>query len=264
MTALTIFTWGYHGWGSSTLQLKRAMDAVERQRGYAPPYFVDLRMSRGVRAAGFRGEAFEKAVGKDRYRWMRSLGNKRIRNRSGPPIQINEPSAVEELLGLGLARAAKRQRLVIFCSCSLPGRPGQKDSCHRVTVASLLLKLAAKRNVSLTITEWPGGRPRSPSVRVSDTTASKVINGARSVDLGRQQPVADILGLPWGSVIRLRSPSFRCQAIADPPIFQAGKWLLPLPFGATTDGNDSKALKRTTLRERFLSGLNARTSAARQ
>ena len=123
MTALTIFTWGYKGWGSSTLQLKRAMDAVERAHGYAPPFFVDLRMSRKVRAIGFRDAAFEQTVGKDRYRWMQSLGNKRIVSHSGPRIQINDPSAVEELLGLGLARIGKRQRLIMFCSCGLPGRP---------------------------------------------------------------------------------------------------------------------------------------------
>lgn len=244
--------------------MKRAMDTVERARGYSPPYFVDLRMSRSVRATGFREAAFEQTVGRDRYRWMRSLGNKRIVSRSGPPIQINDPAAVEELLGAGLARIAKRQRLIIFCSCGLPGRPGEHGSCHRATVASLLLKTAAKRNVSLTIAEWPGGQPRSATVRISDAGAHRVMGGALNAVLGTRQPPADPLGLPWGSIVRFKSPDFQRQAIADPPVFRGGKWLLPLPFGAAEERPNAKALKKQTLRERRLSGLDARTSTARR
>ena len=50
MTPLTMFTWGYWGWGSSTKKLKQAVDLVERSRGYEPPYFVDVRMKRSGRA----------------------------------------------------------------------------------------------------------------------------------------------------------------------------------------------------------------------
>jgi hypothetical protein len=78
MVSLTMFTWGYDGWGSSTRQLKVAVDAVERERDFESPYFVDLRMSRSVRAEGFRENAFEKVLGRGRYQWMPSLGNKRI------------------------------------------------------------------------------------------------------------------------------------------------------------------------------------------
>jgi hypothetical protein len=52
MTSLTMFTWGYDGWGSSTRQLKEAVDAVEQARGFEPPCFVDVRISRGVWAEG--------------------------------------------------------------------------------------------------------------------------------------------------------------------------------------------------------------------
>ena len=121
MTALTMFTWGYDGWGSSTRQLKAAMDMVEGDRGFEPPYFVDLRISRSVRAEGFSENAFEKTVGRARYQWMPSLGNNRVKRRTGPS-QINEPAAVEELLGIALRRNAKRQRLLIFCQCPLAFR----------------------------------------------------------------------------------------------------------------------------------------------
>ena len=57
MTSLTIFTWGYDGWGSSTRQLKDAVDTIEQGRGFKPPYFVDLRISRSVRAEGLKEKA---------------------------------------------------------------------------------------------------------------------------------------------------------------------------------------------------------------
>src|SRR4051794_14123672 len=104
MPALTMFTWGYDGWGSSTCELKQAVDAVERERGYAPPYFVDIRLRRNVRAAGFRDSAFENLLGQSRYRWMRSLGNRGILNKGGPRLQISQPGAAEELLDLALTQ----------------------------------------------------------------------------------------------------------------------------------------------------------------
>jgi hypothetical protein len=248
--------------GIINLQLKKAMDTVEQARGYAPPYFVDLRMSRSVRATGFREKSFERTVGKDRYQWMPSLGNRRIKTRSGPRLQINDPAAVEELLGIGLRRIVKRQRLIIFCSCGLPVPP-EEPHCHRVEVASLLLKAAAKRNVSLTIAEWPGGKPKSQTVEITDLDAQKAQGGARNVALGTRQPPADLLGLPWGSIVHLKSPNCSFKAIADPPVHRGRRWLLPIPFGIADQRLDGSALRKKTIRERRLSGLDARTSVAR-
>lgn len=80
MEPSTLFTWGYWGWGSATEQLIKAVDAVEVARGFKPPMFVDVRLSRKVRAPGFDGNAFENAVGTSRYRWLDSLGNVAIRD----------------------------------------------------------------------------------------------------------------------------------------------------------------------------------------
>lgn len=258
MASLTIFTWGYDGWGSSTRQLKAAMDAVEAGHGFDAPYFVDLRISRSVRAEGFRDHAFEKIVGKARYQWMPSLGNNRIKRRKGPRVQIKEPAAVEELLGIALRRNANRQRVVMFCSCALPGRPGAHDRCHRVDVASLLLKAAAKRNVSLSIGEWPGGQPQARTLEVSDLQAAKLNSGVRNIVLGKRQPPVELLRLPWGSIVDLRSPCGSGRVIADPAVYRGGKWLLPVPFGVAAPGADLRALKKKSLRERRLSGLNIR------
>jgi hypothetical protein len=72
---LTLFTWGFWGWGSSTRELVQAIDAFEKKRGFKPPIFVDIRLRRNVRAKGFSGVAFERIVGSARYWWMPELGN---------------------------------------------------------------------------------------------------------------------------------------------------------------------------------------------
>ena len=110
----TIFTWGYYGWGNATPQLLEAVDAVESSRGFEPPIFVDIRIRRNVRAKGFVGNAFEKLMGPNRHRWMKSLGNKFIQTRTGPFVQIAEPSAADELLDLAIESAGHNQRVLFF------------------------------------------------------------------------------------------------------------------------------------------------------
>jgi hypothetical protein len=52
---ITLFTFGYYGWGNHTPQLVEAVDAVERSRGFEPPLFVDTRIRRTVRRRAFKG-----------------------------------------------------------------------------------------------------------------------------------------------------------------------------------------------------------------
>src|SRR5580693_7440480 len=106
---MTIFTWGYYGWGNATPQLVQAVDAAERNRGFEPPLFVDIRIRRTVRAKGFQGNAFEKLLGPSRHRWMKALGNKFIQTRTGPHIQIADPTAADELLDVALDAAHHKQ-----------------------------------------------------------------------------------------------------------------------------------------------------------
>src|SRR5207247_6757156 len=121
-----------------------------------PPLFVDSRIRRSVRAAGFTGPAFEKLVGPSRHRWMKSLGNKFIETRIGPNIQIADPAAADELLDLAIESARHKQRLLFFCSCQWPRCEG-KINCHRTTVAELVLKTAKKREVEVENVEWTSG-----------------------------------------------------------------------------------------------------------
>ena len=64
----TLFSWGYYGWGNHTQNLVEAVDAVEASRGFEPPFFVDVRIRRSVRAAGFNGPAFENLLGQKQNR----------------------------------------------------------------------------------------------------------------------------------------------------------------------------------------------------
>ena len=156
---ITAFSWGYWGWGNATPRLVESIDAAEAARGFSPPLFVDARISRSVRAAGFRDHAFEHLLSADRYRWMRGLGNKHVETRTGPAIQIADPSAAEDLLDLTMEAARANRRVIFFCSCERPVSNGGME-CHRVTVAKLLRECASRRGVQLETVEWPGGEPR--------------------------------------------------------------------------------------------------------
>src|SRR3954465_6195252 len=84
MKPLAAFTWGYWGWGNAAPELVKAVDALERTRGFKPPLFADIRLSRSVRAPGFRDRAYEDLVGPARYVWMPKLGNQRFRTGGDP------------------------------------------------------------------------------------------------------------------------------------------------------------------------------------
>src|SRR5260370_14644482 len=109
MNKRIVFNGGDYGRGNCTAQLGEAVVTVETSRGFEPPIFVDVRIRRNVRAKGFVRNAFEKLLGPSRHRWMKSLGNKFIQTRTGPDIQIAEPSAADELLNLALGSTCHRQ-----------------------------------------------------------------------------------------------------------------------------------------------------------
>jgi hypothetical protein len=95
---LTLFTWGYWGWGNATRELVRAVDAAEARSGFEPPLFVDIRILRSVRAVGFNGTNFERLVGPHRYRWLRDLGNLTVLEGRGGKVRIKDPNAAATLL----------------------------------------------------------------------------------------------------------------------------------------------------------------------
>jgi hypothetical protein len=131
MPPLTLFSFGYYGWGNATPKLVELVDAVERGRGFAPPVFVDIRIRRSVRAVGFNGSAFENLLGADRHRWMSALGNRHILTREGPFIQIARPDAAYELLDLAVDLADRGRRLLFLrLPVAAGGRRGRVSPLH--------------------------------------------------------------------------------------------------------------------------------------
>lgn len=250
MSRTTLFTWGYYGWGNATPHLVEAVDAVETSRGFEPPLFVDIRIRRTVRAKGFQGNAFEKVLGTSRHRWMNSLGNKFIQTRTGPNIQIADPSAADELLDLAIKSADHKQRLLFFCSCQWPRCDGQ-IACHRTTVAGLVLTAAKKRGEAGEIVEWPGGEPKQIDVTVTVQVLAAVRKGRMTVPLGKQPDLAEVGGLPWCSIATLHSDSQELHRVVGPAIGQKDQWVLPVLYqffdpatGLVEYGKEAEKLRR--------------------
>lgn len=223
---MTIFTWGYYGWGNHTAQLVEAVDAAETGRGYEPPIFVDIRIRRSVRAAGFTGPAFEKLLG-ERHHWMKSLGNNFIQTRTGPAIQIAKPQAAEQLLDLAIELDKRKQRLLFFCSCQWPKSDGE-IACHRCTVAGLVLDAAKRRKLPVEVVEWPGGEPKRLDLNVSVKDFSAIRNGRKSVPLSSSVELGEVAALPWCSVASLHSDGKTLHRIVGPVSRQGDGWVLPV------------------------------------
>ncbi|MDO8433307.1 MAG: hypothetical protein Q7S58_12945, partial [Candidatus Binatus sp.] len=176
---ITLFSWGYWGWGSATEQLAEAFDKAEKSREFRPPLFVDARLRRQGRAKGFVGNAFRDLVGPARYRWMQDLGNLAIATGRGC-VQIKNPAAVAELVDLALHAADERRRVIFYCACEFPSLDGAL-ACHRHTIADLLLAHAEKIGRSISVVEWPGNAPTETRISVDKKMFSAIMRGRMSV-----------------------------------------------------------------------------------
>jgi hypothetical protein len=247
-----LFTWGYWGWGTATRQFVRAVDAVEAARGFRPPMFVDIRISRSVRAPGFNGTAFERRFGADRYLWMPELGNRAILE--GGRQRIVNPSAAADLLELARQLARERRRVIFFCACTSPAR------CHRRTVAGLVLRAGNRAKHDVEIVEWPGGIPRT-DVEVRGSAARVMTGESRWIRVGRRADVAEVAGIPWYSVATLPTQgsyaAVRRIFIGPGMLDRRRGWLLPrledVPKGLTVGD-----VRRLAARRRLSAGFAAR------
>jgi len=234
MQPLTLSTWGYWGWGHATRQLIEAVDAVEAARGYGPPLFVDIRLSRSVRAPGFSGRAFEDAVGSSRYRWLPDLGNLAVQDGGDDAIRIKNPAAAETLLDIAEGAARDNRRVMFFCACEFPGVEGQDECCHRTTVARLVLEAARRKNLAARVVEWPGGEPPSNGfvLELAEPAFEKVRRGAVWIPLEEPVPLVEVAGLPWGTVTfvqcRGKGPEWYFRLLAGPARYSKAGWQLPV------------------------------------
>jgi hypothetical protein len=230
MSRSTVFTWGYWGWGNATAQFVRLADAAEAARGFAAPMFVDVRISRSVRAKGFNGNAFGQLVGVGRYRHLPGLGNLAVLGVSGPTIQIKDPARALDLLHIALGLAGADRRVLFFCSCEFPRLEENENCCHRVTVARLVLEAATERQLPLEVVEWPGGEPQVLDLRLPPAEAGKLLRGGKSVPLGQELPSASFGSLPWGSIARVHSAIGEFGVAVGPARYGRGGWYLPVPW----------------------------------
>lgn len=256
MAGPTLFTFGYWGWGSVVEQLVDAVDAVESSRGFKPPLFVDIRISRSVRAKGFDGSAFPTRIGESRYRWLDSLGNLGVRD--GGEMRIKDPVAAEVILDLAVACARDQRRLLFFCACERP------CECHRATVAALVLAAAGRRNLPVEIIEWPGGEPRLDlSLVLTRPEFDKVRHGAASIPIKNRLTLAESGSVPWYSLVSVlpddddEAPTWRLAT--GPAKYKKTGWCLPV-YGVF-DGEPEQAIRAEINRAREADGYAVRTDA---
>ena len=226
MSPSTLFSFGYWGWGSATKELVEVVDAVEASRGFMPPIFVDIRVSRSVRAQGFDGRAFEKVVGSHRYRWMDGLGNLGVKDKLG--MRIKDPSAASDLLDLAVDSAGSNRRLIFYCACEVP------CNCHRSEVTRLAVAAAERRRLPIEIVEWPGGAPpeRPIELELSVAAFERVRDGANSVPISGAMSLAEAGAIPWYSLLQLRPERVKdalpWRLVTGPVRYRKIGWYLPV------------------------------------
>jgi hypothetical protein len=209
----TLFSFGYWGAGSSTRALVEGVNEAEALRGYEPPLWVDIRISRSVRAAGFRDSAFEKLLGSN-YAWMPDLGNL-CAQESRPGIEIKNPAAAGALLDHALQD--DRRRAIFFCAC------GEPAGCHRYAVGKLVKKAAMKRGVDVTVVEWPGGEPSKEVLELAVPRAvlRGVQSGRVSIPIPEGMPLGQAASIPWGSRALLKAGDEELELLVGPARFSS-------------------------------------------
>jgi hypothetical protein len=209
-TGITLFSFGYWGSGSATPALVNAVGAAEALRGFEPPLWVDIRISRSVRAAGFRDHAFENLLG-PQYLWMPDLGNVAVQEHRGG-IDIKDPAAAEQLLEHALSRQSRR--VIFFCACETPAE------CHRHVVAKLVVKRAKARGLDVTVIEWPGGEPSQIDIDVPAATIRSVARGGQtSLPLPQSMTVGAATALAWGTMATLHAGAESTTILVGPAHF---------------------------------------------
>lgn len=227
MNTTTLFSFGYWGWGNATERLVQLVDAVERNRGFKPPLFVDIRIRRSVRAVGFRDGNFAEAAGRKRYSWLKSLGNKRIVTKRGAKVQIANPAGAVELLDVALEAAADRRRVIFFCSCELPRWAG-KPTCHRVAVAKLVVQEAQDRKLPVAVAEWPGQESREIDLALDERTIELVLKNRFAIPLGTKVDLPALGSLGLGSVATLHGGKYTVRRVVDRMVWRKEQWQLPI------------------------------------
>lgn len=223
MKKITIFSWGFWGWGTHAERFVNVVDHVEASRGFKPPIFVDIRIRRTGRAVEFKENTFRDIVGAKRYHWMRGLGNAAIVDKTLDDITIKDPRDAKTLLNLAIESMKRDRRLIFYCACENP------FYCHRHVVGSLLLKEAKKLGITLEIVEWPGGKGQYIKEKTTDDIIMKIIKGQqKNYQLSDTINLKKYGALPWGSIVELSSNSRKIIITSGPMKYINHGWALPV------------------------------------
>ena len=260
---ITLFSWGYWGWGNATARLVEAFDKAEKSREFRPPLFVDARLRRQGRAKGFVANAFRDLVGTSRYRWIQDLGNLAIATGTGG-VKIKNPAAVADLLDLALHAADERRRVIFYCACEYPALDGAL-ACHRRTIADLLLAHAEKISRSISVVEWPGDAPTETRTSVDKKMFTAIMHGRMSVPFANDRLPA-FAALPWASLLTVEcDEDGRTGTVAVGPArfaasrTKAGFWYLPV-IELPEPGSTKESLLLRAAQWRKTHGLDERKS----
>lgn len=251
--------WGSGDAAAARKSSSRPSTRPKRSAGTTPRVFVDVCIRREVRAVGFRGDAFEKLLGRGRHHWMDGLGNRAVIE--GGPMVLKDPRVVSDLLDLIVKSDRARRRVIFFCACEMPRNNGERW-CHRDLIAELVTDEARRRRVALSVSEWPGGVPRRLLVRFPATATRAALNDTtKSVPMSKELQPAIGVSLPWGSYAVVEGPDGRVPLMVGPAIHRQGRWSLQrrLP---TPGGSDEAQWQRTILACRKAWGYEPRLSSA--
>jgi hypothetical protein len=233
MKKLTIYSWGYWGWGTHADRFVKVVDCVEASRGYKPPIFVDIRIRRSVRATDFKENAFCDLIGNKRYRWFKGLGNVAIIDKSLDQITIKNPKEAITLLALALEAKKQNRRVIYYCACETP------LSCHRFQVGTLLLKEAKRRGISLEVVEWPGGIRGMIKEKTSTSIIKKIQNGQANYPLAKNIDLSKYGALSWGTLVTLSASTETYTFISGPVRYIKNNWSLPVVLSPVSEQNIS-------------------------
>jgi hypothetical protein len=158
---------------------------------------------------------------------MKSLGNEAIADDSLGAMKIADPKSASELLAIACEAAKQKCRVIFFCSCRYPKHNLYNVTCHRTEVARLVLKAARKQSISVEIAEWPGGSPRPLKVEVT-AAEFRAVQKNRLVIHPKRLDLAELAGLPWGTLVSLRSNNETLYRLVGPLSYEGGKWAHPV------------------------------------
>lgn len=257
---MTIYSFGYEGWGPHVPRLLDTLRQVSRSRGRGEPLLVDTRIRREVRAPGFTPAGIREWATHRNYRWLQGLGNVYMGGQHGPHtverpgwrnIAILDGREIATLAELaGRAERAGRD-VIFFCHCPLPRHNCQADGsgcfdCHRSAIGELLAEELARRKLALTIQEWPGGRPEEIAISLPGPLVRKLLaRQYRKTIPFDPQAWPGLLCLPWGSRVLAEEDGAESPAagfISGPARPAKGQdWLLPV-LARPAPGNELAGL----------------------